>query len=290
MTAPHGSGKSRYDVHRFDNHSGWVDIEGRREATKKGLPLGHGFAEQRPPPKEVRQERPFYVLEPAFTSGLMVQRKYDQLECGYKTETTRADPYHFPNHLEVKDEHHFNDWRRKSQNVDPRQWQPDPSLKRVITDQMVKQHCAAKRGEGKGAADPKDIAEFFRSDPPSEVGSARSGTVANPEKPARKDWAWCMGGRKAHHIQEQQEAASATLSLMRSQSSPQMTTLTGPSLMEGNMGGESSTGFHGLDKRKFGVGHADARMRGGKPARDGWAGSFPDKELRAFASNNVKRM
>lgn len=296
-----------FDRHRFDSYGDWIDKESRKNLKAEGKHLGFGYAELRNPP-EAKKERPFYVLEPAFTSGLLVQRKYDQVDvCGYKTEDLRSDPHHYPNHLEVKHDHHFKDFRRKSQNLDPREWKPDPNLAHLVTDDMVKHHVEAHAGRNKFDVDKKAIADFFDDgirpsahsvrelncdlsclDLPhreggTAVGRAARGLRSNSSTPGKaspsgSSWSWCMGGRKPPVVVNDLDGPGGEL--MRTASLPQMTLDNSPSMLHGNMGGVSTSTFHGTHTRKFGGNNADQRKRGGKLARDGWAGCFPSRETR----------
>lgn len=299
-------GKSRFDNHRFDNYSSWLDREERLKARRQGRPLGHGFSEPKPPP-EPRPEKPFTVMEAAFTSGLMVQRQYNQ-HAGtlYKTEGERSDPYHYPNFLEVKDEMHYEDARRRSQNVDPREWKPDPKMASVVTDDMVKVQLSAHLGEARKYIDPKLMSGLFDEGvrptarnlhelnadmscldlPKHEGGSATTRAAIRigrgPTGPAGKpsgQWSWCLGPRQQLSFDRPINPAEAEL--VRSQSLPQMTLAQGnqPSMLAGNLGGSSTATFHGLHTRKFG-GQEHLRMRGGTLAEARWAGTFPDLEAR----------
>uniref|UniRef100_A0A7S2KZJ8 Uncharacterized protein n=1 Tax=Zooxanthella nutricula TaxID=1333877 RepID=A0A7S2KZJ8_9DINO len=291
--------ESRFDRHRFDNHTAWLDREGRRKAKAEGRSLGFGYAEPRAPPP-AKQERPFYVLEPAFTSGLMVNRKYNMIESNYKSETERSDPHHYPNYLEVTDAQHFGDFRRRSQNVDPREWKPNPAFADIVTDDMVKQQLSAHLGEARKQYDPKMVATLFDDqvrpqahtlkelncdvsclDLPTREGGPISGRVgASPTaagRAPRGDWGWCMGGRKAPALDRPMDEAAKTLA--KTQSLPQMALANQPSMLHGNLGGSAEATFHGVHTRKFGGGKLpeapDLRMRGSTLAQTGWAGTFP---------------
>lgn len=303
--------QSGFDRHRFDNYSAWLDREGRLKAKAEGRLLGHGYAEPRPPPP-AKEERPFYVLEPAFTSGIMVNRKYEMVDPVFKCETERSDPYHYPNHMEVRESQHFQDGRRRSQNVDPREWKPNPAFAEVVTDDMVKMQLSAHLGEARSYTDPKMMNALFDEgirpqahtlselncdvsciDLPAREGgliSSRAKPSAAPRAPAgraaakratpQRDWNWCMGPRQT--LPFHSEMSEHEKSLIKSQSLPQMTLANQPSMLAGNLGGASSATFHGLHTRKFGSGkmpHApDLRMRGGRLAKDGWAGTFPTSD------------
>lgn len=296
--------RTNFDGHRFDNYSAWLDREERLKARREGRPLGHGFAAPKPPP-QARPEKPFFVMEAAFTSGLMVQRRYNANDgTMYKVDGERSDPYHYPNHLEVKEEHHYEDARRRSQNVDPREWKPDPKLATVVTDDMVKVQLSGHLGEARKYTDPKLMATLFDSEvrpraphlaelnadlscldlPNHEGGSAtgraavRTGRVpVAPKQLPRSDWSWCLGGRKPMALDR--PIAPEHAEMIRSQSLPQKSFTTAPSMLVGNLGGDSTATFHGLHQREFGGGD-NLRMRGGTLASSGWAGTFPEGEAK----------
>jgi len=337
-----------YDRHRFDNPSAWLDREERSKARSEGRPLGYGYAEQRQPPTPL-PEKPFYAQEYSFTSGKLVNRKYNAQANQYASETTRADPWHYPNALKTEDSHHFKDHRRRSQNYDPRFWQPDPALSAAVPDSLVQHHLAAYRDEKRSHIDPAKMEPLFSetvrpqpgtlhelnvdlscvslpareggSSPSSRLPASRSSTARprggvgaggavssgrssanaasggsgagggiagdeseamaagiNPGDFGPRDkgdrWNWCMGGRKPAALGQ---PTAMDMHLTRTRSLPQA--LTGISTLSGNIGGPPSP-FHGLHTRKFGTGTWDGRMRGGKLARDGWAGTFPSREIR----------
>jgi len=290
-----------YNRHRFANPSAWLDQQDRNRKKAEGKPLGYGFPVPKPQPPP-REEKPFTVVEPSFTSGWMCHRKYNQFASGYATDNVRTDPYHYPNALEVKDADHYKDNRRRSQNCDPHTWKPDPKLKDVVSDEMVQQHLLAHKGETRAKIDAAAMEPLFndmiRPNPDglnvdlscadlrenggrgstsrtrASGGSGHEGS-ANVEGhlvSGKPEWKWCLGGRK---LMEQSEPTPEEVKLIRSQSLPQMFSTT--STLSGNIGGDA-TAFHGLNTRKFGIAHTDPRMRGGKLARDGWAGTFPAKE------------
>mmetsp|Transcript_88191 Transcript_88191/g.273263 ORF Transcript_88191/g.273263 Transcript_88191/m.273263 type:complete len:325 (+) Transcript_88191:95-1069(+) len=321
--------ESNFDNHRFDNPSAWLDREARARARAEGKPLGYGYAEPRKPP-EPPQEKPFYSQEYSFTSGNLINRKYNQFQSNYKTEATRADPWHYPNSMKTEDADHFRNHKRRSQNCDPRFWKPDPALSSGISEGDVQQKLAAERDEVRSNIDPKRMEILFADNvrpraqnlhelnvdlscislPAREGGSSPSARAPHsvPRRPSssvpssshgRRDddagptaagqppgqfgplentgdakWNWCMGGRPDVVLGQ---PSMRDMMLTKSRSLPQG--LSGISTMAGNMGGTSSP-FHGVHTRKFGKGIWDGRMRGGKLARDGWAGTFPSKEVR----------
>mmetsp|Transcript_135718 Transcript_135718/g.290234 ORF Transcript_135718/g.290234 Transcript_135718/m.290234 type:complete len:357 (-) Transcript_135718:104-1174(-) len=293
-----------YDRHRFNNPSAWLDREDRARNKAAGQPLGYGYAKPKEP-VQAREEKPFTVVEPSFTSGWMCHRKYNQFASGYATDAVRTDPYHFPNALEVKDSDHYKDQRRRTQNSDPHFWKVDPKLRDAVSDDMVKMHIIAHRGETRANIDPKvmeplfsdnirpqsksvhelnvdlscaDLREHSKATPSRSRASGGSGHEGNANQEgaqhADSDWKWCLGGRKPFVRSEPTEKEAE---MIRTQSLPNV--LTGVSTLTGNFGGPTSP-FHGNVSRKFGPPHVDPRMRGGKLARDGWAGTFPSKETR----------
>jgi hypothetical protein len=292
-----------YDRHRFDNYTAWLDREARNKAKAEGKPLGFGFSIPRQP-KPPRQERPFWVIENAMASGQLVHRKYDQTETSYQCETMRSDPYHYPNHMEVKDSEHYKDHRRRTQNTDPSRWVVDPKLRDAVPDWMVDQQVKAHRGETRIPVDPNLMAVLFGDDirpqketvkqlncdlscidlPEREGGrphgafSQASPSTSNPPSANQGDfnWRWCLGGRPTPP-DPRGELTDEQSQMLKSQSLPSM--LSGKSMLIGAEGAEASP-FHGSSTRRFGQGNWDGRMRGGKLARDGWAGSFPEKEAR----------
>mmetsp|Transcript_36971 Transcript_36971/g.105148 ORF Transcript_36971/g.105148 Transcript_36971/m.105148 type:complete len:312 (-) Transcript_36971:60-995(-) len=301
--------ESRFDRHRFHNPSAWLDREERKKAAAEGRHPGYGFSVPRAPlpPKE---ERPFYVLEPAFTSGLMVHRKYSVSDPTYKTETERSDPYHYPNHLEVQEHHHFKDCRRRSQNIDPREWKPNPEFANIVTDDIVQKQLSAHLGQARAYTDPKLLNQLFddtiRPQPhslkelncdlscvdlplteggPVSMRAARAkqarpgGSSGSSKGGGGADWSWCMGGRKPMDFTR--PVGEKEMAIARTMSMPQLAHANQPSMLAGNVGGAAAT-FHGLNTRKFGAGKVegapDCRMRGSTLAKDGWAGGFPQAD------------
>jgi len=295
--------QQHYDRHRFDNYTGWLDREDRKAALKDGRALGFGYEVPKTPPP-AREEAPFYAQEYSMTSGLLVNRRYDQYQSGYACGVTRSDPHHEPNHLEVKEHHHYINQQRRIQHVDPTMWKVDPKLRDAVSEDMVKQKVAQDRGEVRANIDPVAVETLFdenirpqahtlkelnvdlscvtlparetgrstggRSTPSGSKSNATARSAAGSEK-----WQWCMGGRKPLPLGQ---LSPAEIKMVKSTSMP--TTLPGPSTLYGNMGG-TATAFHGSPTRKFGASNQwDGRMRGGKLARDGWAGTFPAKEGR----------
>lgn len=198
---------------------------------------------------------------------------------------------------------------RRIQHVDPTKWKVDPQLAAAVSQDMVKAKVAADRMETRANIDPKKLALLFNEDArpqphtigdlnvdlscvnlparetgrgsstPSGRGTGRQSTAAasqNASAAANDKWKWCMGGRK---VMDLGALSPKDTAIARTMSMP--TTLPGPSTLNGNMGGSASA-FHGTQTRKFGQngGQWDGRMRGGKLAKDGWAGTFPAKEGR----------
>jgi len=307
----------KYDKHRFDNPSAWLDREDRKMARQPGALLAYGYSRPRPQPPP-RAERPFHCQEYSFTSGQLINRRYD-LNAGtdYATETTRSDPWHYPNSLETKDEDHFQDRRRKPQNLDA--FKPDSAMDAAIPDHLLKHELAAHRNEVRANIDPKKLESFFERDvrpnpetlhelnvdlscidlptreggslpntkrTASKLNSKRTCAAASPsstsvdtgrhgvssEDHAADKWRWCLGGRP---ITGPEVSSVNDMQITRSQSLPQIFGTT--STLSGNLGG-AAVPFHGVHTRKFGIGQNDLRMRGGKHAREGFAGTYPAKE------------
>mmetsp|Transcript_108979 Transcript_108979/g.307149 ORF Transcript_108979/g.307149 Transcript_108979/m.307149 type:complete len:334 (-) Transcript_108979:165-1166(-) len=86
-------------------------------------------------------------------------------------------------------------------------------------------------------------------------------------------WSWCLGGRPSNA----ETITPQEMNIVKSRSLP--TVLPGQSMLVGN-NGLDATAFHGVTTRSFGSQRVDYRMRGGRLARDGWAGTFPEREKR----------
>eukprot|EP00747_Dinoflagellata_sp_TGD_P191750 gnl/TRDRNA2_/TRDRNA2_55572_c0_seq1.p1 gnl/TRDRNA2_/TRDRNA2_55572_c0~~gnl/TRDRNA2_/TRDRNA2_55572_c0_seq1.p1 ORF type:complete len:243 (+),score=20.77 gnl/TRDRNA2_/TRDRNA2_55572_c0_seq1:64-792(+) len=78
-----------------------------------------------------------------------------------------------------------------------------------------------------------------------------------------KGWDWCLKGRQQMVSPADAKAESPTGQKMEKSQSD-----------SGLLASNANPGFHG-ERRQFGQGVWDPRMRGGKLARDGWAGTFP---------------
>lgn len=293
---PHGHGGSadsgprlgaRFDCHRFDNYSAWLDMEDRKKARREGRGLGFGYAEPvKPPP--VTEMRPFYVQETSMTSGLFVTRRYDLAAAGqHKTEACRSDAHHFPNYLEVEDKDHYGKFQRLSQNLD--KIPPNPDYSHLVDDTHVKMMVAAHKGESRSYTDPERMKVLFEEgirlphDKLHEVNADLSCLdLPHCEKPrtpgsqtrkptvkaTTEKWGWCMGGRKPMLTSLETMDRSE---LARSQTLPSL----GKSLEPGAEGKEPHY-FHGEHKgRTFGVGKVNARLKGGSKAASGWAGTAP---------------
>eukprot|EP00927_Polykrikos_kofoidii_P038670 TRINITY_DN33086_c0_g1_i1.p1 TRINITY_DN33086_c0_g1~~TRINITY_DN33086_c0_g1_i1.p1 ORF type:complete len:367 (-),score=56.31 TRINITY_DN33086_c0_g1_i1:101-1147(-) len=167
-------GSAGFDKHRFDNYGGWLDREERLKAQSDGRNLGWGYANKRAP-AQPQPEKPFSVLEPSFTSGELVTRKYEQIQSPFKCETNRSDLHHYPNYMNIKEEHHYSDHRRRSCNPDPTRWKPlpgDKALNDAVTDDMVRLRLAAEKGENRRHIDPKYL-ELLNSDVRLDAASVR---------------------------------------------------------------------------------------------------------------------
>lgn len=284
-----------FNHHRFDNHSSWLDRELRNKRRLRGDPLGHGFAVPRAP-APARTEKPFTIQEAGMVSGLLVTRRYAQRETDYKLEKERSDPYHFPNHLQVEDQNHYEDRRARSQHIDPRcraklELPRDQVLRDAVPDEMVKNMIMANYKDMKLKPNPEIVA--IQNDPDIRLQKetvrelnvdlsccdlpARENFRA-PEPPAAgsykvpgkgKSWGWCLGGRKPLPPPDHGD-----ISIHKSASLPG--TLGGKSHLS-HQTGASPGPFHGST---FKAQEANQRMRGGRNAAEGTAGTFPDREAR----------
>jgi len=307
---PHSGAKPdvNFDRHRFDNHSAWLDLEGRKQRRSEGQHLGWGFGIPKPP-QPSRSERPFYVQEPAMTSGILVNRKYDATETNFRAEKERSDPYHYPNHMDVKESGHYADHRRRNCHCDPDRWTVDPVLRDAVSDQMVIDRVRAEKGESRRPPDPKMVAILFGDNVKPQKESFKElnvdfscldlphqegGPVNSRPRPAdRKSfmpiheppprdmnqsaWKWCTSGRQTF-ADPRMDYTEEKQQMLRSQSLPQE--LSGASLLPGADGAPAAP-FHGAATRKFGNDAGwDGRMRGSRLARNKWAGTFPEKEAR----------
>lgn len=293
-----------YDRHRFDNYGAWLDLEGRRAKKKTGIThLGFGYAIPKPP-QPPKAERPFYVQEYSMTSGMLVNRKYNQSETSFRSEKMRTDPYHGPNTLDVQDADHYKDHRRRIQHSDPRMWKVDPVLRAAVSDEQVEQIARAERGESRMYPDKNILSILFGEDikpkkesfkelnvdlscldlPVQEGGTIKSrGNQAErknfmPDHDPPVDestmneskWNWCRGGRKL--LENPNMPLSPERSqLLRSTSLPQ--TWAAASMLPGADGAPAAP-YYGLGTRRFGdTGGWDGRMKGSKLARNKWAGT-----------------
>jgi hypothetical protein len=303
-----------FNHHRFDNHSSWLDREIRNKRRLRGEPAGHGFAIPREP-APARQERPFIVQEYGMTSGLLLKRRYAQRDTDYPLECERSDPYHFPNHLQVENAMHYEDRRARSQHIDPRvraknEIPRDKVLRDAVPEEMVKNIIAASGGDKdmKNKPDPDVMAIQFdpnmrlqketvkelnvdlsccdlpareKPDPITirrstdvdlhageQVGKRRT-DVAQSRPIYGRDWNWCLGGRRPVTPPNH-----GCVEIHKSTSLPGM--LSGKSLLSHQPGAVPGA-FHGST---YSASEANARMRGGRNAEGGVAGTFPDREAR----------
>jgi len=208
-----------FSHHRFDNHSAWLDRELRNKRRLRGDPLGHGFAVPRAP-APARQEKPFYIQEVGMTSGQLLTRRYAQKDTDYPLESLRSDPHHFPNHLQVTDDMHYEDRRARSQHIDPRvramrELPRDKVLRDAVPEEQVKNMIMANYKDMKVKPDPAVMAIQFDPDlrpqketvrelnvdlsccdlPAKEKPDMASSRSASSLRPG-KDWSWCLGGRR----------------------------------------------------------------------------------------------
>eukprot|EP00930_Biecheleria_cincta_P048408 TRINITY_DN33723_c0_g1_i1.p1 TRINITY_DN33723_c0_g1~~TRINITY_DN33723_c0_g1_i1.p1 ORF type:complete len:167 (+),score=23.86 TRINITY_DN33723_c0_g1_i1:73-501(+) len=97
-------------------------------------------------------------------------------------------------------------------------------------------------------------------------------------------WSWCMRGRPQLPSAGDGLAAPQRMQLVKSQSLPM--SMTGTSMLVGNLGAEPSP-FHGVFSRRFGRQNDwDPLMRGSKLAHEGWAGTWPEKDARIMGHNS----
>eukprot|EP00933_Yihiella_yeosuensis_P001574 TRINITY_DN10260_c0_g1_i1.p1 TRINITY_DN10260_c0_g1~~TRINITY_DN10260_c0_g1_i1.p1 ORF type:complete len:249 (+),score=42.16 TRINITY_DN10260_c0_g1_i1:141-887(+) len=244
-------------------------------------------------------------------SGTLVNRRYVQVETNYACEANRSDPWHYPNYMEVRDSEHYKNHQRRNCHCDPHFWTIDPKLRDAVSEEQVQMHVRSASGmPAPGASDPNIMAILFSDEirpqketlkelnvdlscvdlPQREGGPGPLGSTARSTKgfgspkaqPSPKAdigyqsrWKWCTSGREIPNFKTEMSEEESTM--LRSQSLPQM--LPGSSLLVGAEGMEQRP-FHGMATRRFGGRNWDGRMRGGKLARTGWAGTFPEKEAR----------
>lgn len=286
---------SLFDHHRFDNYGSWLDRELRNKKRAMGRHEGFGFPVPRPPAPE-RKEKPFVVQETGMTSGQLLNRRYAQKDTDYKLECVRSDPYHFPNHLQVEDEMHYEDRRARSQHIDPRVREKleiprDKSLRESVPEEMVKNVIMSNMKDMKYKVDPDVLAIQFDPDLRPQKETVKQLNVdlsccdlparERPDKPSPsaaskiprghtgRDWSWCLGGRRPITPPNHGD-----VQMHKSQSLPG--TLSGKSLLR-HQAGATPGPFHGTAFNPY---DSHARVRGGQNALDGCAGTFPDRERR----------
>jgi len=303
-TTPAGLAESsHFSNHRFDNYSSWLDREVRAKLRKRGEGQGYGYPIPRAP-APVKKEKPFYVQECSMTSGLLVQRRYNQAaNLPFPLDAVRTDPYHYPNQQGVEEEHHFEDRRARSQHIDPTRRKDlprDKVLRDAVPEEMIKNMMLAQVKDMKQAAmidpgiqqilfDPKmrPTAESVRElnvdfscvDLPAKEIPEKEKTRASPSlppkpagKPTGKEWSWCLGGRKPLTPPDHGD-----WKLHKSNSLPG--TLAGRSLLSHQVG-KYPGAFHGSTHNPAEI---NSRMRGGRNAAEGCAGTFPNLETRPGA-------
>mmetsp|Transcript_110496 Transcript_110496/g.195597 ORF Transcript_110496/g.195597 Transcript_110496/m.195597 type:complete len:307 (+) Transcript_110496:77-997(+) len=290
-----------YNHHRFDNYTGWLDMEIRKKNRAQRKALGFGYPVPRPGPP-AKEEPEFVVQEAGFTSGKLLNRRYTQLKSPFTLEGVRTDPYHYPNGMRVTESQHYEDRRARSQHIDafkrkemelPR----DRELAAAVPDELVKNH--ANPPATRMQIDPNLLKIKFdtgvkpqshtvhelnvdlsccqlppRERPPS-YGSkqmARTHAAGQAGGSRGREWSWCLGGRKPMEMPSQPEGLAKSASLP--------SVLGGASHMAHTLG-EAPSPFYGTTSTQtFKSGAPDGRMRGGKLARQGYAGTFPDREKR----------
>jgi ribosomal protein L12E/L44/L45/RPP1/RPP2 len=285
-----------YSLHRFDNHSAWLDRELRAKRRVRGEHKGFGFPIQRAPAPP-REERPFYVQEAGFTSGQLLNRKYEQLETSYKLEKVRTDPYHYPNQMRVEEKQHYEDRRARSQHIDPtrrKELPRDMVLKEAVPEEMIQNTLMANYKDMKYQIDqdilnilvdknvrpePATIKELnvdlscvdlpAREKRGEESAAAAAQAASKSTKGAGKDWTWCLGGRKPFVPPDFFDT-----NLNRSQSLG--STLAGRSMLSHQIGVQPGPFYGSTHDMK----DSNTRIRGGRNAELGVAGTFPANELR----------
>lgn len=230
------------------------------------------------------------------TSGKLLTRRYDQTETSYKLDKDRSDPYHYPNHLRVEEDQHYEDRRARSQHIDPtrrKELPRDQVLKDAVPEEMVKNIIMANYKDMKVKPDPDVLAIQFDPDLRLQKETVRELNVdlsccdlPAREKPIEssrkiettrsgKDWGWCLGGRKPLEPPDH-----GCVEMHKSTSLPG--TLGGRSLLSHQVGEEPGS-FHGTT---FIANDNDPRMRGGRNARNNFAGTFPSRETRHPGRNH----
>lgn len=285
---------SVFNHHRFDNYGAWLDRELRNKRRVRGEPEGFGFAVPRPP-APARKEKPFMVQEVSMTSGLLVTRRYVQKDTDYPIDTLRSDPYHYPNHLQVQEEGHYEDRRARSQHIDPRVREKneiprDKVLREAVPDEMVKNIIMSGMKDMKYKVDPdvlkiqfdpnirpqKETVRELNVDlscvdlPAKEKPESTSASSRLPPGHLGRDWKWCLGGRKPIPPPDHGD-----VNIHRTQSLPG--TLSGKSLLR-HQSGATPGPFHGSTYRSNQT--PSMRVRGGQNAIDGFSGTFPNTEVR----------
>jgi len=286
---------SLFDHHRFDNYGAWLDRELRNKRQAMGKAGGFGFAVPRPP-APARKEKPFVVQETSMTSGLLVKRRYAQKDTDYPLDAVRSDPYHFPNHLNVEDEMHYEDRRARSQHIDPRVREKleiprDKALREAVPEEMVQNIIMSNVKDMKYKVDPDVLAIQFDPNirPQRETVRKLNVDLSCVDLPAKekpestsaasrippghlRDWKWCLGGRKPLAPPDHGD-----VNIHKSQSLPG--TLSGKSLLNHQSGAVPGP-FHGSTFKARDLSEGALRIRGGKHAADGFSGTFPNREIR----------
>jgi hypothetical protein len=233
------------------------------------------------------------------TSGKLLTRRYAQRDTDFKLECERSDPYHFPNHMQVEDEMHYEDRRARSQHIDPRCREKlmlprDKVLRDAVPDEMVKNMIMANYKDMKLKPDPDVMAIQFdpnlrpQRDTVKELNvdlsccdlparekpvvESRDLPAAGVRSQTGKDWTWCLGGRPPPPLPDH-----GCVHMHKSSSLPG--TLSGKSHLA-HQPGSLPGPFHGST---FVPSEANQRMRGGRHAEQGFSGTFPNSEVRPGA-------
>jgi len=292
-----GLGESNFfNHHRFDNHSAWLDRELRNKRRARGESQGHGFAVPREPAPQ-RTEKPFIVQEFGMTSGKLLTRRYAQTATDFKLETERSDPYHFPNHMQVEDDMHYEDRRARSQHIDPRcreklELPRDKVLRAAVPEEMVKNMIMANYKDMKFKPDPDVMAIQFDTNlrPHRDTVMDLNVDLSCCDLPARekpelrapaggsrvpgKDWGWCLGGRRPLPPPDHGDVKMHKTSSLPGTLSGKSHLAHQPGSMPGPFHGSCYTPMEQNQNAK------SMRMRGGIQAENGFAGTFPQCEVK----------
>merc|ERR1712232_1298193 len=111
-----------------------------------------------------KKDKHFVVMEPAFTSGEMLHRQYKHIEHAFPLEDERVCLHHYPNYKNVTDADHYQDWRARSQHIDPhrrRMMPKDQVLRDAVSDEMVTARIQSEKADNRKPVDAKLLALRF---------------------------------------------------------------------------------------------------------------------------------